>query len=159
MTFFPPLRTLSIAVATLALPFFSSCDDGSKSGTGEVGEAQASHQKAPITTAKLADLVKHDSGAVTYKGDLFSGRAIERGANGAVSREHHYFEGYLDGPVREFYEDGRTKSDTQYEKGVANGIGFEWDSSGEMTQILYKDGVEQRRATREPSPGSPPNTP
>ena len=89
MTFFPPLRTLAIAAATLAPPFFSSCDDGSKSGTGEVGEPQASHQQAPITTAKLTELVKHDSGAVTYKGDLFSGRAIERGAHGAFLREHH----------------------------------------------------------------------
>ena len=151
MTFFSPLRAVSIVATTIAFPFLSSCDSGSKDGSGGVGELEPSHQKAAILTAKISDLVEHDSGAVTYNGELFSGRAIERNAGGGLLREHYYYEGYLQGPVREFYENGSTKSDTQYDKGVANGIAFEWDSAGEMTQILYEDGVEAGRATREPS--------
>ena len=150
------LHGLAITATSIALCLLCSCDSGSDGAGGEAGQPQASHQEAAMETAKISDLSSHDSGAVTYEGKLFSGRAIKRDADGNLAEERHYFEGYLQGSVRVFNADGTPKSDTQFEKGVANGISFEWDANREMTQILYKDGAEVQRATRPKPPASPP---
>lgn len=153
----PNSPLFSIVVAVTIAWLLPSCGKGSKDGSAGSGSPDPGVPQASIVSAQISDLVEHPSGAVTYKGELFSGRAFERDAQGERVKEHYYYQGYLHGPVREFYEDGRIKSETQYEKGVANGISFEWDIDGKMTQILYKDGIETNRATRDPNPASAKN--
>ena len=105
----------------------------------------AANDESPISTVKISELNSHESGAVTHGGELYTGRAIEINADGERLKERYYIGGYLDGPVREFYEDGSKKSDITHKKGVADGLGFEWDRDGNMTQLFYKEGVETHR--------------
>ena len=94
----------------------------------------------------ITELVKHPSGFTTYEGELFSGQAVDLAEDGTRIHEHHYHEGLLDGPVRSFYSDGSNYSDITYVKGIPNGVALEWDEDGNMTQIIYQDGVETSRS-------------
>jgi hypothetical protein len=146
------LRSITVTLTIACL--LPSCGSGSKDKSGGSESAAPGVPKASIVTARISDLTKHASGAVTYKGELFSGRAIERFANGELAQEHYYHQGFLDGPVREFYEDGSKKSDTQHKQGVADGISFQWTTDGTMTHVLYKGGIETQGAIRDPAPAS-----
>ena len=107
-----------------------------------------------MKTVKISDLVRQSNGVTTHDGDVFSGRAVELNAGGERLREHHYWEGYLHGSVREFYADGTNKSDIRHEKGVPHGLGLEWDTDGNMVQMIYQDGVVVKRSDdSKPSPG------
>jgi hypothetical protein len=134
-----------IAIAAVSLLAFQSCGNQSAGEDAEPSPPGASNDQAAMITANITDLVEHDGGTHTYQGDLFSGRAVELSADGTRLREDFFWDGYRHGSSREFYEDGSNKSDTRYEKGVANGLGFEWDEEGNRVEVVYKDGAELQR--------------
>lgn len=140
-----PSTWLSFISAVSVLLCLPACDGNSAAEAEVDPEIKALNEKPGVRAKRLSDLVEHNNGTFTYKGDLFSGRAVKLAADGNRVFEKHFWEGRLHGSVREFYTDGSVKSDVRYEDGVVNGITIEYDPYGERTEIYYENGVEVER--------------
>lgn len=145
---FPMLRSTPhlLMIAILAVTGFNACGNrrSDKLPEGEQPPG-APNLESRMTTVTISELNEHEGGTVTYDGELFTGQAIELNPNGSRRREYHYFEGTKHGPIREFYENGGIRSDTNFVQGVAQGLGLEWDEEGAITEVAYKDGEEVKR--------------
>ena len=140
-----PLIILHSLLAISAVLSLSSCDSGTPEVIEIDPEVEAQNEKPGVRAKKLSDIVEHDNGTYTYKGELFSGRAVKLADDGNRIFEKHFWEGLLHGSSREFYTDGTLKSDIRFEGGIANGIAIELDPYGKRTEIYYENGAEVER--------------
>ena len=66
--------------------------------------------------------------------------------NGKLKSETHYKNGENDGPKTVWYKSGKKKYLKHYKNGIENGLRKEWDEDGTLTyEGNYIDGVEEIR--------------
>ena len=64
--------------------------------------------------------------------------------NGKLRSETHYKNGKEEGVYKEWYKSGRKKLLRHYKNGIENGLRKEWDENGKLTvQGYFVDGNEE----------------
>lgn len=83
-----------------------------------------------------AEDAEHPQGYFYYKGNAFTGVAIERYANHSVKRIARYQHGSLEGPYQEWYENGASKLEEERHLGKRNGVRALWYSNGQKQSLI-----------------------
>jgi antitoxin component YwqK of YwqJK toxin-antitoxin module len=61
-----------------------------------------------------------------YRGEKFTGRAVERDKNGRVTAIIEFVGGIQNGSEREYYPNGTLASETIYKTGIPHGLSKSW---------------------------------
>jgi antitoxin component YwqK of YwqJK toxin-antitoxin module len=81
-----------------------------------------------------------------FSGSVYGEEEVKKEywGNGKLKSEIHYKNGKQEGPRKEWYESGRKKLLKNYKNGKENGIWKEWGEDGKLTyEGIYIDGVEE----------------
>lgn len=73
-----------------------------------------------------------DAQFVLLDGEYFTGTAFEALPDGRVIGETEYVRGLRDGIERVWHRNGQLRSETAYEKGVSHGLRREWHENGQL---------------------------
>ncbi|WP_327729438.1 hypothetical protein OG250_26575 [Streptomyces sp. NBC_00487] len=82
-----------------------------------------------------------DGERLFYQGELFTGEVVEFQGSALVSLETHR-DGIVDGPVRQWYEDGTLRADGTMRGGFPTGESRRWHPDGSLAakRIMTEDG-------------------
>jgi antitoxin component YwqK of YwqJK toxin-antitoxin module len=115
----------------------------------EIDGEEVNPDNGSTTAGKTGMLVcRHDDGSLMYEHELRDGQHIgferSRGFDGGVSERQVNANGNSDGPAREFYPDGKLKSEGTYSDGDAVGLGKSYHKNGKVSALRFHEKAGKR---------------
>ncbi|MEC8928804.1 MAG: hypothetical protein VX705_06300 [Verrucomicrobiota bacterium] len=132
--------------AFLALTLFAGCGGDDTAG-GEVFEKgiqvitisdlQGIVSVEPNFDGAIADVYEGDIGFWYYKGQPYTGWAIERYDNGRLKHKEFLQTGLQHGLTRDWYENGQLSVEINWHHGLPDGLEVMWHQNGNVHVVNY----------------------
>ena len=96
----------------------------------------------------LDELEEDDLDRAWFRGELFTGQAVETYGNGARASLTSYVKGYEEGVQKIWRDDGTLETESTLRRGNAVGTAFLWHPSGALAEETVFDDEGRPRAQR-----------
>lgn len=104
------------------------------------GDSESTEIKVDIdelTYEKEISANNQSTDIVRYKGELFTGTAIEKYDNGTIHIETNYTNGKENGLKKLWYKNGQMKFELNYKDGRQDGKQRWWNENGQLLELFH----------------------